>query len=149
MISGLVVAQILARNLWNTGLSWSDELARMCGIALVFLTVPWLALTRANIAVDLVRNLAGPAIGRWIDILAELSVALFTVLTLMGFATYLKRAAHFTTPSLGLPNLWFYMPALVGISLLLLVSLLNVLRLLTREATMSEPAPLNESGGGV
>ncbi|WFE76691.1 hypothetical protein [Roseinatronobacter sp. S2] len=36
---------------------------------------------------------------------------------------FLRRSAQFVTPALGMPNLWFYMPAAFGMGLMGLVAL--------------------------
>lgn len=129
-ITGLVAAQVVARNVFAQGLPWSDELARFCGIAMVYLTIPHLLDKGQHIAVGfLPESLSG---GRRTLVLmaAELSVVAFGALTLYGFYAFLERAAKFTTPSLAMPNLFFYMPALVGLALLTLLALARTIGLL-------------------
>ena len=36
---------------------------------------------------------------------------------------FMQRAARFSTPALGMPNLFFYLPAIVGMTLMLLVAI--------------------------
>ena len=43
-MSILIVAQVVGRNVFDLGMPWADELSRFCGVALVFLGVPLLAL---------------------------------------------------------------------------------------------------------
>ena len=59
MVAILVVAQVVARNGFDLGLPWADELARFGGLALVFLSIPLLALRGQHVAVDLVPQLIG------------------------------------------------------------------------------------------
>ncbi len=44
LMSVLIVAQVIGRNLFDVGMPWADELSRFSGVALVFLCVPILAL---------------------------------------------------------------------------------------------------------
>ena len=38
--TGLIMAQIVARELFVAGLSWADELARYAGLTVIFMAVP-------------------------------------------------------------------------------------------------------------
>jgi TRAP-type transport system small permease protein len=129
-ITALVAAQVVARNIFAQGLPWADELARFCGIAMVYLTIPYLLDKGQHIAVEFVpQSLAGAA-RMLVLVIADVSVVAFGALTLYGFYAFLERAAKFTTPALGMPNLFFYMPALAGMGLLTLVALARTLTLL-------------------
>lgn len=129
-IAALVAGQVVMRNVFSIGLHWADELARWFGIALVYLTIPHLLDRGAHIAVELLPNRLK---GRWrlaALAISELAVATFAALSLFAFHGFLERAARFRTPALELPNLIFYMPALVGIALLGLIAVLRALTLL-------------------
>ena len=122
-ITILVSGQVLAKNLFALGLPWADELARFCGIAMVYLTVPYLLDRGQHIAVELIHDRLRGSARTVVLAFVELSVVAFGAMTLYGFYGYLERAAKFTTPAMGMPNLFFYMPALVGMALLTLVAL--------------------------
>lgn len=139
VIVAAVVAQVVARNLFDLGLPWADELARFAGIALVYLAVPHLLLQGQHIAVELLAGLLRGWPARLRAALSELAVLAFCGLTLFGFARFLARAARFATPVMGLPNLLFYLPALIGIALLALVALHRLVRSL-RAPAEGEPA---------
>jgi C4-dicarboxylate transporter DctQ subunit len=51
LLSGLIVLQVGARNFFDMGMPWADELARYCGVALVYLCVPILAMRGQHVAV--------------------------------------------------------------------------------------------------
>lgn len=126
LLCALVVGQVVGRNLFNTGMPWADELARFCGVAIVFLCVPLLALRGQHVAVDLV-PLALP--GSWrrpVLLAAELMVLAFAGIGLWALHAFLGRAWKFATPTLGIPNWLFYSPAIICFSLLTLVTLAKV-----------------------
>ena len=129
-ITLLVAGQVLARNVFAVGLSWADELARFCGIAMVYLTVPYLLDKGQHIAVELVHDWVRGVARTMVLVVVEVSVVAFGAMTLYGFYGYLVRAAKFTTPAMGMPNLFFYMPALVGMALLTLVAVLRAVALI-------------------
>ena len=129
-IAMLVVGQVVMRNIFSIGLHWADELARWFGIALVYLTIPYLLDQSTHIAVELLPNRLK---GRWrtaARAFSELAVATFAGLSLFAFYGFLERAARFRTPALELPNLIFYMPAIIGIALLGVIAIMRASTLL-------------------
>ncbi|RCV88628.1 TRAP transporter small permease [Billgrantia montanilacus] len=122
LIAVLIVTQVVARNLFDTGLPRVDEAARFAGIAMVYLAAPFLLLRGQHVAVTLLVELL-PRLGRRLClVVGELATLGFCVLTLYGFYRFLLRAGRFATPAMGMPNLWFYMPALVGLIFLAVVA---------------------------
>jgi TRAP-type C4-dicarboxylate transport system permease small subunit len=126
LIALLVISQVAARNFFNAGLPWADELARFCSIALVNLTVPLLLLRREMVAVTLVPDMLSGRHRRWQQLVVDLCVVSFGGLMLYGFVTFLPRAGKFTQPATGMPNYVFYAPAMIGCVLLTLIALLLV-----------------------
>ena len=54
---------------------------------------------------------------------------------------FMQRAARFSTPALGMPNLIFYMPAIIGMLLLLLVAIDRAVAALTSAPKDEADAP--------
>lgn len=129
LMTALVVIQVVARNAFDLGLPWADELARYSGIALVYLALPWLALRGRHICVDILVNLAPTALRRALLIAGEVLMILFAAVTLYALDAFLARAGKFTTSALSMPNTWFYAPATAGMLLLALASALRAVRL--------------------
>ncbi len=127
LLACLIVLQVVARNFFDKGLPWADELARFSCFSLVFLCVPLLALQRAMVSVTLVTDLVGAGLRRWLHLASELSLLGFAGFMLWGFAAYLPRAGKFVTPAMGLPNWWFYSLALVGTIMLAVTALLLII----------------------
>jgi TRAP-type C4-dicarboxylate transport system permease small subunit len=123
LMSVLVITQVIGRNAFDLGMPWADELARFCGISLVFLAAPLLALRGQHIAVDIVPLMLPPRARRAVAAVAELSILIFCAFTLYGFYAFLSRAGKFATPAIGIPNWLFYAPALTGFVLLALVTI--------------------------
>ena len=141
-IRALISGQVVMRNLFAQGVSWADELARFFGIALVFLSAPQLARQGQHIAVDVFQALL-PRLARRIALgLVELAMLIFSGLMLWGFVLFLLRSGQFVTPALGMPNLWFYMPAALGMGLMGLVALWRLQAVLRgRLDLLEEPIP--------
>lgn len=123
LLAVLVVGGVAARNLFDLGLPWVDELARFCGIALVYLTVPMLALRGQHVAVDMLPKALPPVPRLWMEKVAELAMLAFCALFLFALHLFLARAGKFETPALGMSNWLFYAPPVIGFALLALAAL--------------------------
>ena len=136
LIATLIVAQVLARNIWNTGLPRAEEITRYSGVLAVYLTAPLLALQGQHFAVDVFTNLM-PRLPRMICfVLAELSMFAFSLLTLWGGWLYLQRAWKFKTPALGLQNIWLFGPVLICFSLMAVIALWRIFAVLRHERAL-------------
>lgn len=133
LIVGLIVAQILARNIWNVGLPRAEEISRLAGVLCVYLTAPVLALRGHHVAVDVFVDLMPPLPQRLCLILAELSVITFAALSIWGGYLYLFRAWKFRTPALGMQNIWFYAPILLCLGLLIVMAAWRIRAILKNE----------------
>jgi TRAP-type C4-dicarboxylate transport system permease small subunit len=138
----LVVGQVVGRNLFNAGMPWADELARFCGVAIVFLCIPLLALRGQQVAVDMVPMMLPERARRWASAFSELLVLAFAALTLWGLYAFLGRAWKFATPTLGIPNWVFYGPAVIGFALLAVVTIGRLAMILSGPAPASPDKPL-------
>jgi TRAP-type transport system small permease protein len=130
LMSVLIIAQVLGRNLFDTGMPWADELARFCGVALVFLCVPLLALRGSLVAVDMVPMVLPPAPKYVFTLFSEFTVLVFAAISLWALYAFLGRAWKFATPTLGIPNWIFYAPSLIAFALLALITVLRIVTLL-------------------
>jgi TRAP-type C4-dicarboxylate transport system permease small subunit len=127
--TAMVVLQVVARNAWNLGLPWADELARYGGLGIVYLAVPLLLLQDGHIAVDIFSSRVKGRAGRALALANEIIVLLFCGLFLYGSYMFMLKAGRFSTPALQMPNVLFYLPTMVGMLLFTLVSLLRLHRL--------------------
>ncbi len=142
MIAILVVLQVAARNLFDLGLPWADELARFCGIGLVFLAVPSLAGRQALVSVSILPDALSAKARRWTTLIADVSTLVFGGFLLWSFAEFLPRAGKFLTPAMGVPNWFYYSLALVGS---LLLTAIAVSRIISTVAGQDPTAPFHEA----
>ncbi len=131
LMAALIIIQVIARNFFDKGLPWADELARFSSVSLVFLTIPLLALRRDMVSVTMLPDMVGPALRRWLHLIGELALLGFAIALLFGFASYLPRAGKFVTPAMGMPNWIFYAPALIGTLVLAAAALLRIVETCT------------------
>lgn len=134
VMTAFIVIQVLGRNLFNAGLPWAEELARYCGLGVVYLAVPLLLLKGKHIQVDLVPNLLGPRSAFVLRFVNELVVLAYCAFFLWGGWYFLKRAARFSTAALGIPNWLYYLPAVLGMTLLTVVALSRLVGMFARRA---------------
>lgn len=119
----LIVLQIIARNFFEIGLPWADELARYGGLGIVFLAVPLLLLYNGHIAVDIISSRLKGTASKILSIINEAIILVFCALFLIGSYQFLQSAGRFVTPALRWPNVLFYLPAMLGIILFSLVAI--------------------------
>jgi TRAP-type C4-dicarboxylate transport system permease small subunit len=137
LVTGLILLMIAGREWLNDGMPWADELARLGGLGLIFLTAPLLLARDAHVKVDFFVNRLPERARRAATRLVDLLTVVFCALFLAAGWFFLQRAGRFSTPALSLPNLLFYLPAIVGVALLALVA---VHRLLSPHAPAGAPA---------
>ncbi|WP_323042469.1 TRAP transporter small permease [Gemmobacter sp.] len=133
LITALIVAQVVARNVWNTGLPRAEEITRYAGVLAVYFTAPLLALSGQHVAVDVFTNLLPRVPKLACFVLAELSMLAFSALTIWGGWLYLKRAWKFKTPALGIQNIWLFGPVVICFAILIVIALWRIWAVLRAE----------------
>jgi TRAP-type C4-dicarboxylate transport system permease small subunit len=117
------MAQIVAREIFVAGLSWADELSRYAGLTVIFMGVPALLARDEHVKVDMFLNMMRPRRRRFFTIMNDMLMVVFGAMFLVAGWQFMQRAARFATPALGMPNLIFYLPAIIGMTLMLLVAI--------------------------
>ncbi len=140
LMTGFIVLQVVARNLFATGLPWAEELARYAGLGVVYLVLPLLLLHDRHIKVDMLLVKVHGRAARALHLVNELIVLAFAATLLWGGWLFMQRASQFSTAALGIPNWLYYLPAAVGMLLFALVALQRVGRAL-RPASPGGAAP--------
>ena len=97
-MTAFIVIQVVGRNVFNAGLPWAEELARYCGLGVVYLTVPLLLLARqAHQGRPAAGSGSTGASKRVLELVNELLVLAFCVIFLTAGWQFLKRASQFST----------------------------------------------------
>ena len=142
----LVLLQIAGRDLFGSGWPWADELARYSGLGLVYLTIPLLLLNDRHVKVDLLSSRFTGKAAYVLHVFNEALIVSFFGLFFWGGWVFMQRAAKFSTPSLGIPNWLFYLPAAIGMLLFGMVALRRLLRALKGVPVTSSHAPVVTEG---
>jgi TRAP-type C4-dicarboxylate transport system permease small subunit len=118
----LILLQVVAREVFAAGLPWADELARYLGQCVIFLVVPILLANDEHVKVDLFLNMMPPRVRRLVAASNEALTVVFCALFLYAGWLFMQRAWKFASPAIGIPNLVWYLPAMIGMTLLLAVA---------------------------
>ncbi len=121
--TALIMTQIVAREIFVAGLSWADELARYAGLTVIFMGVPTLLARDEHVKVDMFLNMMPARPRHFFNITNDALMVVFAAMFLIAGWQFMQRAARFSTPALGMPNLIFYMPAAIGMTLLFFVAI--------------------------
>ena len=132
--TALIMLQIVAREVFVAGVSWADELARYAGLTVVFMGVPALLARDEHVKVDMFLNMMRPRARHFVSVTNDLLMVVFGAMFLVAGWQFMQRAARFATPALGMPNLVFYLPAIIGMTLMLLVAIDRAVAALTAGA---------------
>lgn len=137
-----IMTEVVARGVFQLGLPAVGELARYAGLGVIFLTVPLLLARDNHVKVDMFHRMTRGRTYRALAVFNELVTLAFCVFFLVSCWWFMQRAGRFSTPALNMPNLWYYLPAMVGMVLTTLVSADRVLGIWRgREAAPGEARP--------
>jgi TRAP-type C4-dicarboxylate transport system permease small subunit len=123
VISFVMLAQIVARYIFNNSMSWPEEFCRYCYVWTVFLSVSFTIARRNMLRVTVVMDLLPAKVQNTIRILCDLiMLAVFWVLfrhavTVVG---HIKNVTHEISSAMRIPMWLVYMSVLVGFALSLL-----------------------------
>lgn len=121
-IAILVFLQIVLRNFFSLAYAGIEELARFAHINLVFLLIPLLFREGAHINVDLLTQRVPPPVRRVLAALATLLTLLYSAIFLVSEYQFMMRNGTVPTPSLRMPNWFFFAGAYIGMALLLVTA---------------------------
>ena len=87
------------------------------------IVVPILLANDEHVKVDLFLNMMPSGPRRFVRAANEVLTVVFCALFLYAGWLFMQRAWKFSTPAIGLPNLVWYLPAMIGMTLLLAVAI--------------------------
>lgn len=146
-----IMTEVFARGFFDLGLPAVGEFARYAGLGLIFLTVPLLLAHDAHVKVDLFSQRLHGRPRQALALFNDLATLAFCGLFLVSCWWFMQRAARFSTPALGMPNLAYYLPAIAGMVLTTLVAAdrcLGIVRGTTAAPDEARAAPAPAPGAG-
>jgi TRAP-type transport system small permease protein len=140
-ILGSMSAQVVARYVLHSPISWSEEWARFALIWLAFLAAAFVMAEGQHIAVDVVSQRLGPRGRQLLECISNTVVVLACVLLLTGGFRFVWRVGLVDSPALGIPRSYWYGAASTGVGLIALHGIANILAVVRSSRSESqEPA---------
>lgn len=136
-VTGLVVAQVVARYVFDRPLFWTDELARYCYVWLCFVASIAVTAGRSDVVIDVIDRLVGARTLTGIKALAHLVVFFTCAWMVYGSFDWMQQTAKLKSPALGMPMIWLYVVVWLCFALMALHTAANLAFLL---AGREEPA---------
>lgn len=85
-VTALIMVQIAAREIFNVGLSWADELARYAGLTVIFMGVPTLLARDEHVKVDMFLNMMPARRRHFFNITNDALMVVFAAMFQIGRA---------------------------------------------------------------
>lgn len=152
-VAGVMMAQVIARYVFDTPILWSEEFARFGLIWLTFVASGAVMANGEHIQVDLFGNRLGPRARVGMEVFAALIVIVTCAMLLPAGLRFARGLAGNTSPMMGMPMTIWYSAVVVGFVLLMLHSVVNIVMALVRgrsiwdrKAGTSEEQPLGGMG---
>lgn len=113
-----LAAQVIARYVFRSPISWSEEVATLSLIWLTFIASGFMTARRGHIAVDVLAQRLGMRSRRWLDRLASWIVLATCLLLLFGGFQFVWRVWPVSSPGIGVSKSYWYGAASVGLALM-------------------------------
>lgn len=91
-IAVIMIAQVIARYVFQSALTWSDELARYMLVWCGFLSVSYCVKRRISIKIDQFQNALSEKVIPWIKMIRHTIVFLFCIIMIPYSVTYVQQA---------------------------------------------------------
>ncbi len=120
-----LLGQFVSRTVFNTGLNWADELARLCFVWCSFFGAVAAWQSKGLHRIDmLTRSLSG-ALGRAVQRLLQVAVSGVLLYLIWYGLAMLWRALDQTTETLEISGAWVYAPVPMAAALMLVTTWLS------------------------
>lgn len=119
-ITVVMAAQVVARYVFNSPLTWSDELAKYMLVWSCFLSVSYCVKKRISIKIDQFQNMLPERLIPWVKVLRHAIVLIFCIVMLPYCVTYVQQAVDSgaTSSAMQIPMYLIQSAPLVGFVLL-------------------------------
>lgn len=119
-------SQIIARYIFKSPFTWSDELARFIFIYVVWLNCVLVTKNNLNICLYVFYNRLKESHKRKVAFIMDLIIILFFSVVLFGGWKMMVLNKTFRTTSLNIPRMYIYLPVTLSAFLLILYKSLNL-----------------------
>ena len=124
------ILQIGARFLWNQPLPWTDELAVVLYVWVIFWACAFMVPASSHVSVDILIQQLPAALRIWFQTAGQLMLGGFALCALPASWDYLWFIRREATAVMGLPLFWVFLPLLVALLMMVIKTLHSVWQLL-------------------
>lgn len=124
------ILQIGARFLWNQPLPWTDELAVVLYIWVIFWACAFMVPASSHVCVDILIQSLPASTRAWFHTAGQLmlgGLSLWAIPACWDYLWFMRREA---TAVMGLPLSWVFLPLLVTLLMIVIKALYNVWQLI-------------------
>ncbi|MGL6258698.1 TRAP transporter small permease [Vibrio sp. WXL103] len=125
-----VLANVLLRYLFNSGIPWSEELSRVFFVWVVFLGIIVGCKEGSHLMVDVLVERCGPKLKKGLQTLSLVIVILVSMSVLIGGAKLAALTHNQGLPSTGLPSSVIYLAGVFAAILIIVINAGNLYSLL-------------------
>jgi TRAP-type C4-dicarboxylate transport system permease small subunit len=124
------ILQIGARFLWNQPLPWTDELAVVLYVWVIFWACAFMVPASSHVSVDILIQQLPAALRIWFQTAGQLMLGGLALCALPASWDYLWFIRREATAVMGLPLFWVFLPLLVALLMMVIKTLHSVWQLL-------------------
>jgi len=141
----VILLQVIARFVFNSPFTWTEELARYLFVYITFLGAGLLVYQRSHLFVEIVFNLFPSTVKKVVQMIIDLIVAGFSAYVIRSAVSLMGTSATHKSTGMGLPMSFVSLSVLIGAVLMLFYSLYNIY--LDFKAFSGNNTGANERGG--
>jgi TRAP-type C4-dicarboxylate transport system permease small subunit len=122
----IVLVQVIARFIFNSPFTWTEELARYIFVYITFLGGGLLVYQRTHLFVEVIFNNLHPTMRKYVQIAIDLIVAVFSAFLIRSAYSLIGTSSTHHSTGVGLPMSYVSLSVLMGGVLMFVFSLYNI-----------------------
>lgn len=124
----LVFSNAVMRYALNTGLAFSEELARICFVYLIFFGIILVAKEHKHLTVDIITSKLSTNIQKILQIIADIIVLTTCIIMVIGASKLFMLTTTLKMPATGVPQAILYGAAIISFACYALVILYHFIK---------------------
>lgn len=124
----LVFSNAVMRYALNTGLAFSEELARICFVYLIFFGIILVAKEHKHLTVDIITSKLSTNIQKILQIIADIIVLTTCIIMVIGASKLFMLTTTLKMPATGVPQAILYGAAIISFTCYALVILYHFIK---------------------
>lgn len=129
----LVFANVILRYIFDSGITWAEELSRYLFIWMIFLGAITVLQNKAHLSVDLITNAVSPGIRRILLIISNFLVLFTLMIILDGSWTMTLQNTHVNSPATGISMSYIYGIGVVMSLGMAIITINNIIKLFKKK----------------